>query len=175
MLYFYLRILWRSTLEFLCIGRRQYPIFREFVRYRPQAHIQLNEHMEYRHPDGGVFLVNHITGFLFIFPVPPIGALSGSYRQTYLYPRLPAPVRILYNLMTLRFGAPSHNRADKLAGEAIVNILTDADDLSAGTFNFLKDHGGVHKIAWEAAQVEDDDHIRQVVSNQLTGERTNLL
>src|SRR2546421_12360598 len=124
MLYFYLRILWLSTLEFLCIGRCQYPIFREFVRYCPQAHIQLNKHMEYRHPDGGLFLVNHIPGFFIIFPVPPIGALSGSDRQTYLYPRLPASVRILYNLMALRFGASRHNRTEKPAGQGIVDDFT---------------------------------------------------
>src|SRR5258708_7557750 len=102
-----LRILWRSTLELLCMGRRQYPVFREFVRYCPQAHIQLNKHMEYRHPDGGLFLVNHIPGFFFILPVPPIGAASGADRQTDLDARLPTPIRIFNNLMALTFGAPS--------------------------------------------------------------------
>src|SRR5260370_31471053 len=33
MLNTHLQILWRSTLELPCIGRRQYPVFREFVRY----------------------------------------------------------------------------------------------------------------------------------------------
>src|SRR6266699_2280224 len=171
MLNTHLQILWRSTLESLCIGRCQYPIFGELVRYCPQAHIQLNKHMEYRHPDGGLFLVNHIPGFFFILPVPPIGALSGAYRQTYLYPRLPAPVRILYNLMALALGAPSHNRADKFAGEAIVDVFTDADDLSAGTFDLLKDHGGMHKVAGEAAQVKDDNHISHTVTDKLSGKR----
>src|SRR5713101_460711 len=131
----HLQILWRSTLEFLGIGRHQYPVFREFVRDCTQAHIQLNKHMEYRHPDGGLFLVNHITGFFFILPVPPIGAASGSYRQTYLYARLPTPIRIFNNLMALTFGAPSQNRADKLTSQAIVNVLTDANDLSAVALN----------------------------------------
>src|SRR6266852_8028289 len=131
MLNTHLQILWRRILELLGIGSRQYPVFREFVRYCPQAHIQLNKHMEYRHPDGGLFLVNHVSGFFFIFPVPPIGAASGAYRQTYLYARLPTPVRIFNNLMALRLGAPGQNRADKLTGQAIVNVLTDTHDLSA--------------------------------------------
>src|SRR6266567_4816959 len=169
MLYLYLRILWRLILEVLCIGRRQYPVFREFVRYCPQAHIQLNKHMEYRHPYGGLFLVNHITGFFFIFPVPPVGAPSGSYRQTYLYARLPTPIRIFYNLMALRFGTPGQNRADKLTGKAIVNVLTDADDLSAIALNLLKDHGRVDKVAGKAAQVEYDNHISHAVTDKLSG------
>src|SRR6266852_1108227 len=171
MLYTHLQILWRSTLEFLGIGRRQYPVFREFVHYCPQAHVQLHEHMEYGHPYGGFFLVNHISGFFFISPVPPVGAASGSYRQTYLYACLPPPVRVLYNLMALRFGAPSQNRANKLTSQAIVNVLTNANDLSAVALNLLEDHGGMDKVAGKAAQVKDDNHISQTITDKLSGKR----
>src|SRR6266849_7799297 len=41
MLNFYFRIIRRLLLKLPCIGRRQHPVFREFVRYCPQAHIQL--------------------------------------------------------------------------------------------------------------------------------------
>src|SRR5260370_2339169 len=171
MLYFYFRIWWQLVLEFPCIGRRQYPVFRELVRDCPQAHIQLNKHMEYRHPDGGLFLVNHIPGFFFILPIPPIEAPSGPYRQTDLYARLPTPVRIFYDLMALAFGAPGQNRADKLTGQAVVNVLTDAHDLSAIALNLLKDHGRVHEVTREAAQVKDNNHISHAVTDKLPGKR----
>src|SRR5437667_9309794 len=97
--------------------------------------------MEDRHPDGGLLLVNHVSSLFFILPTPPIGAPSSPDRQTDLNPRLPAPVRILNNLMAFRLGAPRHNRTDKLASEAIVDVLADADDLSVGAFDLLEDHG----------------------------------
>src|SRR5260370_25852916 len=169
MLNTHLQILWRSTLELPCIGRRQYPVFREFVRYCTQAHIQLNKHMEYRHPDGGLLWVNHILGFVFIFPVPPIGAAAGADWQTDLDTRLPTPVRIFNNLMALTFGAPSQNRTDKLTSQAIVNVLTDANDLSAVTLNLFKDHGRVHEVTREAAQVKDNNHISHAITDKLSG------
>src|SRR5258708_22469182 len=114
MLYWYFLIFWRLLPKLICIRRRQYPGFGEFVRDGPQTHIQLHEHMEYGHPDGGLLRVNYVTGFLFIFPIPPIGATSGADRQTDLDACLPAPVRIFNDLFALTLGAPSYDRADKL-------------------------------------------------------------
>src|SRR5260370_3748218 len=170
MLYTHLQILWRSILELLCISRRHYPVFREFMRDCPQAHVQLHEHMEYGHPYGGLFLVHHISGFFFILPVPPIGAASGSYRQTYLYARLPTPIRIFDNLMALALGAPGQDGTDKLTCQAVVDVLADADDLAAIALNLLKDHGRMHKVTGEAAQVKDNNHIGQAVADKLAGE-----
>src|SRR6266487_352061 len=168
MLNTHLRIWWRLILKLLCVGRCQYPVLREFVCYCPQAHVQLNKHMEYRHPYDGLFLVNHIPGFFFIFPAPPIGRTSGSYRQTYFYARLPAPIRIFDNLMALRLGTPCHNRADKFARERVIDILADADDLAAIALNLFKDHGGMDKVTGEAPQVEDDNHISHASTNKLS-------
>src|SRR5258708_35739706 len=138
--YWYLLIFWRLLLKLICIRRRQYPVFRELVRDCPQAHIQLNKHMEYRHPDGGLFLVNHIPGFFFILPIPPIEAPSGPYRQTDLYARLPTPVRIFYDLMALAFGAPGQNRADTLTRQPVFNVLTNSHHLTPISLNLLKHH-----------------------------------
>src|SRR5260370_21950070 len=171
MLYTHLQILWRSILELLCISRRHYPVFREFMRDCPQAHVELQDHMEYGLPSGGLFLVHHISGFFFILPVPPIGAASGSYRQTYLYARLPTPIRIFDNLMALALGAPGQDGTDKLTCQAIVNVLADADDLAAVALNLLKNHGRMHKVTGEAAQVKDNNHIGQAVAAKLVGAR----
>src|SRR5258708_7283306 len=113
MLYWYLLIFWRLLLKLICIRRRQYSVFREFMRDGSQAHIQLNVHMEDGYPDGGLFWVNHIRGFFFIFPVPPIGAAPSADGQTDLDARLPAPVCVFDNLLTLALGAPRQDRTDQ--------------------------------------------------------------
>src|SRR6266702_717543 len=125
--------------------------------------------MEDVHPDGGLLLVNHVRGFILVFPVPTVGAASDADRQADLYARLPAPVGVFDNLMALALGAPGQNRADKLARQAVVNVLANTDDLSPGAFDLLKDHGRVHEVAREAAQVEDDNHVSQAVADELPG------
>ena len=115
-------------------------------------------------------MVNHIRGFFFIFPVPPVGAPSGADRQADLDARLPPPIGILDNLFTLALGAPSQDRTDKPTGEGIVDVLGDRDDLAAVAFNLFKDHGGVDEVAREAAQVKDDDGIGHTVTDKLAGE-----
>src|SRR5438105_2294457 len=101
--------------------------------------------MEDGHPDGSLFWVNNVAGLFFIFPVPAIRRSSRPDGQPNFNPCLPAPIGVLDNLVSFGLGAPRQDGADKLASQAVIDILADAHDFRPSAFDLLKDHRRVNE------------------------------
>ena len=134
-----------------------------------QTHVQFDEHMEDRKAHGRLFRLDNIEGFILVPPIPSVGRTARPDRQVLLLPRLPVAVRVFDDLVTLALGAPGQDGADKLASQAVIDVLADADDLAAAALNLFKDHRGVDEVAGKAPQVEDNNHIGQAVTDKSAG------